>query len=61
MEEDLSREVFRRRMTMYSPEMKISLLNEYKAVASKVSITQFARDYDLCLCTFYCWMKKTAN
>jgi len=48
----------KRQMTVYSPEMKLSLLNEYKAVAGNISIAKFVREHDLCLATFYGWMKK---
>lgn len=45
IEEDLSNEVFRSHMTTYSSKMEVSLLNEFKTVASKVSIAQFTRDH----------------
>lgn len=39
IEEDPSHGVLRRSVTTYSPEIKVLLLNECKAVASKVSKT----------------------
>lgn len=58
IQENTNQEDQKRKVTIYSPELKLRLVEEYKSVADKISATQFAREHEISNSTFFGWIGK---